>query len=61
MTKPRVPDLTELPLRDGDPPYSAWGLWGDRHQLGSLNYLTEEVVVRTIKEEVQTGERIGLE
>lgn len=57
-----LPSFDELPLREGDPPNSAWGLWGDGSDsaLGSLNYLTDELVLKTIKEEVKTGERIGL-
>lgn len=58
-----LPTLSELPLNKEDPPKSAWGLWGDSKEasLGSLNYLTDEIVLRTTKEEVRTGERIGLE
>jgi hypothetical protein len=57
-----LPRFDELPLHDGDPPNSAWGLWGDgpESSLGSLNYLTDELVQRAIKEEVKTGERVGL-
>ncbi|KAL1854819.1 hypothetical protein Daus18300_011335 [Diaporthe australafricana] len=56
-----APEFHELPLNTGDPPYSAWGLWGAGDKLGSLNYLTDEVVLKTIKEEVITGERVGLD
>lgn len=57
------PSFSQLPLRKGDPQVSAWGLWGDGPEsvLGSLNYLTDEVVLKTIKEEIKTGERISLE
>lgn len=57
-----LPALDQLPLREGDPPNSAWGLWGDGPDsaLGSLNYLDEELVSRTAREEIQTGERVGL-
>ena len=57
-----IPSIGKLPLRDGDPPYSAWGLWGSGPDcvLGSLNYLTDELVLKTVKEEIQTGERVGL-
>lgn len=56
------PSFDQLPLHEGDPPNSAWGLWGDGPDsaLGSLNHLTDELVLRTIKEEVKTGERVGL-
>ncbi|SPO06780.1 uncharacterized protein DNG_09474 [Cephalotrichum gorgonifer] len=58
-----LPSLDQLPLRKGDPPNSAWGLWGDGPDsaLGSLNYLTEELVARTVQEEIKTGERVGLD
>ncbi|CRG90703.1 hypothetical protein PISL3812_07748 [Talaromyces islandicus] len=57
-----LPRFDELPLHDGDPPHSAWGLWGGgpESSLGSLNYLTDDLVQRAIKEEVKTGERVGL-
>ncbi|KAI7977909.1 hypothetical protein EIK77_009449 [Talaromyces pinophilus] len=29
MNYPNVPRFDELPLREGDPPLSAWGLWKD--------------------------------
>ncbi|OAL46297.1 putative cyclase [Pyrenochaeta sp. DS3sAY3a] len=58
-----LPSLAELPINKDDPPNSAWGLWGDSKEssLGSLNYLTDEVVLKTIREEVKTGERVGLD
>ncbi|KAJ5669898.1 uncharacterized protein N7477_005261 [Penicillium maclennaniae] len=43
----------------GDPPHSAWGLWEDNH-LGSLNYLSDEKLLETAKNEIKTGERISL-
>lgn len=59
---PTLPSLDDLPLSPDHPPKSAWGLWGDSKEasLGSLNYLTEELVLKTVKEEVRTGERVGL-
>ncbi|KAL2067203.1 hypothetical protein VTL71DRAFT_1627 [Oculimacula yallundae] len=57
-----LPTLADLPLREGDPPNSAWNLWDDDStSLGSLNYLTADLLLKTTKEEVQTGERVGLE
>ena len=58
-----LPALADLPLRKGDPPNSAWGLWSDEKSisLGSLNYLTADLLLRTTKDEVQTGDRVGLE
>lgn len=57
------PDFEQLPLNEGDPRNSAWGLWDDSKgaSLGSLNYLTDDIVLRTVREEVKTGERTGLE
>ena len=61
--KTPLPELWQLPLNEGDPPHSAWGLWNDSKtaSLGSLNYLTDDVVLKTTREEVRTGERVGLE
>lgn len=58
-----LPSFEQLPLNEGDPPNSAWGLWGDSKltSIGSLNYLTDEIVLKTIHEEIKTGERTGLE
>lgn len=44
----------------GDPPFSAWGLYGPDDELGSLNLLTPEVVTEAARE-VRTGVRIGLD
>lgn len=30
------PTFDELPLGKGNPPYSAWGLWGEDDSLGTL-------------------------
>lgn len=53
------PTFDSLPLNPGDPPYSAWGLYGAEDQLGTLNLLTEEVVAEAGKE-IRTGVRVGL-
>lgn len=60
----KIPSFDELPLRPDDPPNSAWGLWGEGDEdpaLGSLNYLTDRRVVQAAKDEIQTGQRVGLE
>ncbi|KAL2826247.1 putative cyclase-domain-containing protein [Aspergillus cavernicola] len=54
-----IPSFDQLPLRPGDPPRSAWGLWRNP-ALGALNHLTDEVVLRAVREEVRTGERVTL-
>lgn len=60
-TKPSpLPRLSSLPLRVGDPPRSAWGRWGKDDQLGTLNYLTDELVLKTIHSEIKSGQRVGL-
>ncbi|POS77044.1 hypothetical protein DHEL01_v204561 [Diaporthe helianthi] len=56
-----LPKLSDLPLKPGDPPNSAWGLWGEGDKLGSLNHLTDEAVLNAVKTEVKTGQRIGLD
>lgn len=53
--------FSALPLHKGDPPHSAWGRWGPADQLGTLNYLTAELVANTARSEIQTGERVGLD
>lgn len=53
------PAFDALPLRQGDPKASAWGLWGDNDELGTLN-LIEPAVIKQAASEVQTGETIPL-
>ncbi|KAI4863242.1 hypothetical protein F4820DRAFT_427740 [Hypoxylon rubiginosum] len=55
-----VPDFDELPLRKTDPQYSAWGLYGEKDELGTLNRLTDERVAAAAKSEIKTGHRISL-
>lgn len=53
------PPFSSLPLRRGDPPFSAWGLYGLDDELGALNLLTEERVLEAAKE-IKIGRRVGL-
>lgn len=53
------PLFSSLPLRKGDPHHSAWGLWGDDDELGTLNLITEETV-RAASTEIKEGLRINL-
>jgi hypothetical protein len=53
------PAFSDLPLNKGDPHLSAWGLWGPNDELGTLNFLTEEVV-RSAAAEIKVGIRINL-
>src|SRR5262245_11375059 len=41
-----LPSFDDLPVRDGTPGPSTWGLWGDADRLGCLNLLTPERTVR---------------
>ncbi len=40
-----LPSYDQLPVKDGAPAGSAWGLFGDNDQLGCLNLLTPERVL----------------
>ena len=52
-----LPSFSDLPLRRGDPPFSAWGLYGDDDQLGALKRLTDELVKEVARDEIQSGVR----
>lgn len=52
-----IPPFDNLPLRKGDPFYSAWGLYGDKDELGTLNRITDEMVAGAAREEVKSGVR----
>lgn len=52
-----IPNFEDLPLRKGDPHHSAWGLYGDNDELGTLNRLTDERVVEAARDELKTGTR----
>ncbi|HWE62598.1 MAG TPA: hypothetical protein VHB98_12865, partial [Chloroflexota bacterium] len=54
-----LPDFDHLPVRAGAPPRSAWGLWGDDDEFGTLNLLTPERVVRAARL-VRKGRTFGL-
>lgn len=52
-TQAGLPSYAELPVAEGAPAGSAWGLWGAGDRLGSLNLLTDERVaaaVATVRE-----------
>jgi hypothetical protein len=52
-----IPAFEDLPLRKGDPHHSAWGLYGEKDELGTLNRLTGERVVSAARQEVRNGTR----
>lgn len=41
-----LPSFDQLPVREGAPAHSSWGLWGPDDRLGCLNLLTPERAVR---------------
>ncbi|KAK6849637.1 hypothetical protein PG995_013470 [Apiospora arundinis] len=55
-----IPDFEDLPLRKGDPHHSAWGLYGEHDELGTLNRLTDDRVAAAARDEIKTGQRISL-
>lgn len=55
-----IPPFSALPLDPNHPPHSAWGVWGEHDELGTLNHLTGDVVVAAAREEIRSGTRIGL-
>ncbi|KAH7347656.1 hypothetical protein B0T11DRAFT_343760 [Plectosphaerella cucumerina] len=59
MTKSERPVFESLPLRENDPSYSAWGLWGPDDQLGTLNLLSSDTVKQAAAE-IKDGQRFSL-
>lgn len=55
-----IPSFDSLPLREGDPHHSAWGLYGEKDELGTLNRLTDERVAAAAKNEIKKGIRYVL-
>lgn len=53
------PKFSELPLDPSHPPHSAWGLYGDDDEKGTLNLLTPERTLEAAKE-IKTGVSVGL-
>ena len=53
------PSFDDLPLNEGDPTASAWGLWGPDDQLGTLNLLTPNTI-RDAATEIQVGDVVML-
>lgn len=55
----RLPTFAELPIKPEYPPHSAWGVFGDDDQIGTLNLLTPERVAAAARL-VQTGQVFAL-
>jgi len=53
------PSFDSLPLHPSDPPYSAWGLYGKDDELGTLNLLSSDCVIKATAE-IQYGISISL-
>src|SRR5688500_4651010 len=45
----QLPRYTELPIRQNAPPKSAWGVFGDTDQIGTLNLLEPALVARAAR------------
>ncbi len=41
----KIPSFDQLPVKQGAPPESSWGVFGDDDQLGCLNFLTPQGVI----------------
>ena len=49
MDADRLPTYDELPVKQGAPRGSSWGLWGDGDRFGCLNLLTAERAARAAR------------
>jgi kynurenine formamidase len=56
----KIPTFDQLPVQKGAPPDSAWGVFGDRDELGCLNFLTPEGLVDAARL-VQSGQVFRLD
>lgn len=54
-----LPSFDELPAVPGNPPNSAWGLWGETDEVGTLNLLTD-ARVQAAAGLVRTGQVFAL-
>src|SRR5262245_31126751 len=54
-----LPDYAHLPIREGLPKESTWEIFGDRYELGTLNFLTPERVAAAARL-ARTGRRFNL-
>ena len=54
-----LPSFDELPVREGAPEGSSWGVWGDHDVFGTLNLLNEERVLVAARS-IRTGRVFAL-
>ena len=45
----KIPLFSQLPVRQGAPPDSNWGVFGDDDEVGCVNFLTEEGVIEAAR------------
>ncbi|CAE6525435.1 unnamed protein product [Rhizoctonia solani] len=48
--KAHLPAFKDLPLRPEYPPHAAWGVWGEKDELGTVNNITPETITAASKE-----------
>ena len=53
------PEFSELPVQEGAPPGSSWGVFGEADELGTLNFIGPEQV-RSAGELIRTGRVFAL-
>jgi kynurenine formamidase len=56
---PRLPRYDELPVRAGAPKGAAWGVFGDADELGTINLMTPDCVIKAAAE-IRTGRVFSL-
>jgi kynurenine formamidase len=56
---PKLPRYDELPVRPGAPKGAAWGVFGDNDELGTINLLTPDQVLKAAGE-IRTGKLFPL-
>jgi len=56
----QIPKFDELPVKQGAPPESSWGVFGDDDGIGCLNFLTPEGIVEAARL-VQSGKVFRLD
>jgi hypothetical protein len=58
-TMPDAITFEQLPVQKDGPPFNAWGLYGDKDELGRLNLITPEAIKRG-RDEIRHGLVINL-
>ncbi|KAG8685389.1 hypothetical protein FRC09_014776 [Ceratobasidium sp. 395] len=57
--RPPLPAFKDLPLKPEYPPHAAWGVWGDKDELGTVNNITPETILAA-SQEIKQGLSIPL-